>query len=142
MGRRHARQHHSNPSKDNGSGVYIEDMYMIAGEPVCHAVIHMPGGGSCGIDVCHHGCIGDDRRVAVAVPTTVQPAGCAWIYSCMCNYTNHLYTQREWTRLIFVEMGKLVDGGTTCTARWYGGWTLCSPRMGADPDDAIMGTGR
>ena len=117
----------------------MEEMYMIAGEPACHAVIHMPGGGSCDTGVCHPGCIGGDSRVAAAV---VQPAGYVWICSCICNYTNHLYTQREWTRLIYVEMGKLVDGGTTCTARWYGSWTICSPPMGADPDDAIMGTGR
>ena len=60
--------------------IYMEEMYMMAGEQVCRAVIHIPGEGICDIDGYHHCCIGDDSRVVVSVPTTGQPAGYAWIY--------------------------------------------------------------
>ena len=60
--------------------IYMEEMYMMTGEQVCRAVIHIPGEGICDIDGYHHCCIGDDGRVVVSVPTTGQPAGYAWIY--------------------------------------------------------------
>ena len=60
--------------------VYMEEMYMVAGEHVCRAVIHIPDEGICDIDGYHHCCIGYDSRVVVSVPTTEQPAGYAWIY--------------------------------------------------------------
>ena len=74
--------------------VYMEEMYMMAGEQVCHAVIHIPGEGICDIDGYHHCCIGDDSRVVVSVPTTGQPAGYAWIYIA-CATPNELHVVCE-----------------------------------------------
>ena len=90
---RHLRQHQSSQPKDNGCGVYVrmEEMYMMAGEPVCRAVMHTPGEGRCGIDGYHHSCIGDDNRVVVSVPTTGQPMGYAWIYIACA--TIHMHVQ-------------------------------------------------
>ena len=71
--------------------ICMEEMYMMAGEPVCRAVMHTPGEGRCGIDGYHHGYIADDNRVVVSVPTTGRPMGYAWIYIACA--TIHVHVQ-------------------------------------------------